>query len=126
MKSTPNDLKKVLTTKALITWKELTPVARMDFVSWIEGAKQPETRKRRIARANDMLISGKRRPCCYAVVPMDLYSALAKNPKAQAHWKLLTPLQKREFTAWIGTDTKNKKERVEKVCSMLARKKNHP
>ena len=31
-----------------------------------------------------MLVSGKRRPCCYAIVPMNLYKALAANPKAKA------------------------------------------
>jgi uncharacterized protein YdeI (YjbR/CyaY-like superfamily) len=44
----PNDLQKVLNgdAKAKATWKSLTFIARRDFISCIEEAKQPETRKR--------------------------------------------------------------------------------
>jgi uncharacterized protein YdeI (YjbR/CyaY-like superfamily) len=43
-------------------WSDLTPIARRDFMSWIDAAKQPETRRRRIERACAMLAAGKRRP----------------------------------------------------------------
>jgi uncharacterized protein YdeI (YjbR/CyaY-like superfamily) len=43
-------------------WRDLTPIARRDFISWIDSAKQPETRTRRIGKACAMLAAGKRRP----------------------------------------------------------------
>src|SRR5207247_5345989 len=54
-------------------WRDLTPIARRDFISWIDSAKQPETRRRRIERACSMLAAGKRRPCCYSIVSLDLH-----------------------------------------------------
>lgn len=96
---TPPGLRKVLAaaSKTKAQWDDLTPIARRDFIGWIESAKQPETRKRRIDRVPDMLAKGKRRPCCYAVVPMNLYKALADSPKAKAKWKTLTPNERRDF-----------------------------
>src|SRR6266403_4321517 len=89
----PTDLRKALaaTPMAKAEWSNLTPIARRDFISWIDSAKQPETRRRRIDRACDMLAAGKRRPCCFAIVPMNLYKALASIPKAKAQWHGLTP-----------------------------------
>ncbi len=126
----PLDLRKALAANPTLEakWNNLTPISRRDFVSWIEGAKQPETRARRIAITCDKLASGKRRPCCYAVVPMNLYSALNKTPKAKAIWKDLTPIERRDFVEWIH-EIKNKEElrlRIEKVCLMLASKKRSP
>ncbi len=50
--------------EAQALWKELTPLGRRDWVRWIEGAKTPETRARRITRTIEQLAEGKRRPCC--------------------------------------------------------------
>ena len=60
----PTDLRKALavTPMAKAQWRDLTPIARRDFISWIESAKQPQTRRRRIERAASMLAAGKRRP----------------------------------------------------------------
>ena len=46
----PADLRKVLAAapKAKAQWNDLTPLARQDFIMWIDSAKQPATRKRRI------------------------------------------------------------------------------
>jgi len=46
----PADLRKVLAASARTKaqWDGLTPIGRRDFVSWIESAKQPQTRKRRV------------------------------------------------------------------------------
>jgi hypothetical protein len=49
---------------AKMLWKDLTPVGRRDWIRWIESAKRPETRARRITRAIEQLSSGKRHPCC--------------------------------------------------------------
>jgi len=45
-------------------WKDLTHLARLDWIRWIDGAKTPETRARRITRTVEQLAEGKRRPCC--------------------------------------------------------------
>lgn len=46
-------------------WADITPAARRDFIHWITSPKKPETRAKRIATACDMLVKGKRRPCCF-------------------------------------------------------------
>ncbi len=51
---------------ALALWTDITPLARRDWIFWLIGAKQKETRKRRVEKACDMLSSGKRRVCCFA------------------------------------------------------------
>lgn len=123
----PADLKKALlgNTKAKVLWDGLTPIARRDFISWILSAKQKETRTRRVERACDMLLLGKRRPCCYALVPMNLYKALGAVPKAQTTWKTLTPDERRDFIDWVDS-AKEGEERIGKVCSLLAKGKRRP
>lgn len=123
----PADLKKVLAVAPGVAalWKNLTPIARRDFISWIESAKQPETRKRRIERIPNMLIRGKRRPCCYAIVPMNVYKALGASPKAKAKWRDLTPNERRDFVNWIdgAKQPEVRKQRIKKVCEILAKGK---
>lgn len=126
----PTDLRKALAAvpKVEALWKDLTPIARRDFISWIGSAKQPETRRRRIERTPDMLASGKRRPCCYAIVPMNVYKALGAAPKAKAKWGDLTPNERRDFVSWIdgAKDPEMHKHRIEKSCVMLTKGKRHP
>src|SRR5271154_7100105 len=57
----PMDLRKALTAAPLAQagWEEITPMARRDWIFSISAAKQPETRRRRIEKACDMLASGK-------------------------------------------------------------------
>ncbi len=120
----PTDLQTVLASKTVATlWDALTPIARRDFITWVTSAKQSETRKKRITRTRQMLMEGKRRPCCYAVVPMHLYKALGKLPKAKAAWKLLSPDKRRDYVAFVeaAKDTKIRRERIEKLCVVLVR-----
>jgi uncharacterized protein YdeI (YjbR/CyaY-like superfamily) len=67
----PADLKKALTSdaKALETWRDITPLARNEWICWIESAKKPETRTRRIEWGRSSLNEGKRRPCCWPGCP---------------------------------------------------------
>ena len=60
----PTDLRKALaaTPRAKAQWSDLTPIARMDFISWMDSAKEPERHRRRIEKACSMLAAGKRRP----------------------------------------------------------------
>lgn len=68
---TPADLRKALgsqeTTRT--AWKELTPLARNEWICWVISAKQGTTRSRRIRRAIAELQAGKRRPCCWPGCP---------------------------------------------------------
>lgn len=63
----PVDLRHALaaTPDALAQWKSLTPIARRDWILWVTSAKKEETRDRRVANTCDMLVSGKRRVCCF-------------------------------------------------------------
>src|SRR6266513_5321210 len=126
----PTDLRKALTAtpKAKGQWKDLTPIARRDFISWIDSAKQPETRRRRIEKACSMLLAGKRRPCCYSIVSFNLYTALAATPMAKAQWSDLTPIERRYFISWMDSakQPEVRRRRIEKACSMLAAGKRRP
>jgi uncharacterized protein YdeI (YjbR/CyaY-like superfamily) len=126
----PTDLRKMLATDSSVQalWKGLTPLARRDFILWIEQAKQPETRKRRVESMGSRLVSGKRRPCCFAIVPMNLYKALGAMPKAKAQWGDLSSIERREFVRWIDVakQPEERRRRVEQVCVMLASGKRQP
>ena len=63
----PGDLCEALLANAvaLAAWRDITPLARNEFICWIEDAKQPATRQRRIRRAQEELEEGMRRPCCW-------------------------------------------------------------
>src|SRR5437762_12301645 len=84
----PTDLRKALAAapKAKAQWSDLTPNARRDFISWIDSAKQPETRRRRIERAGSMLAAGKRRPCCYSIVFLNHHKHHAATQIAKVKW----------------------------------------
>lgn len=63
----PSDLKKALLAdrKALTAWNDITPLARNEWICWVEDPKLPETRQRHVERAHSELAAGKRRPCCW-------------------------------------------------------------
>ena len=63
----PADLRQALASapKARAVWKDITPVARRDWIQWIVSAKRRETRARRVDNACSMLAGGKRRICCF-------------------------------------------------------------
>ena len=52
--------------QAFAIWQGLTPLARNEFICWVEDAKQAKTRQHRIVRACEELLEGKRHPCCWA------------------------------------------------------------
>ena len=64
----PKDVRQLLSTSqlALATWGDITPLARNEWLCWVESAKLIETRQRRVLRLERDLASGKRRPCCWA------------------------------------------------------------
>ncbi|HCC05054.1 TPA: hypothetical protein DEP58_01975 [Patescibacteria group bacterium] len=63
----PDDLRKVLTADkvALEAWEDITPLARNEWICWIESVKKLETRKLHVERTRTDLKKGKRRPCCW-------------------------------------------------------------
>lgn len=63
----PADLRTALLAKdtALAAWRDITPLARNEFICWVEDAKQDKTRERRIRRTTEELEEGQRRPCCW-------------------------------------------------------------
>ena len=63
----PTDLKKklLINTKSLATWEDITPLARNEWICWIESAKKHDTRNNRIEWGISSLADGKRRPCCW-------------------------------------------------------------
>jgi uncharacterized protein YdeI (YjbR/CyaY-like superfamily) len=50
-------------------WKDITPLARNEWICWITSAKKPETRERRMRIMTENLVAGKRRPCCWPGCP---------------------------------------------------------
>ncbi|MET1080473.1 MAG: YdeI/OmpD-associated family protein [Pseudomonas sp.] len=63
----PDELQKALAASAAAkaTWEDTTTIARLDWIHWIESAKQAKTRKQRLESACEMLAAGKRRVCCF-------------------------------------------------------------
>lgn len=64
----PADLAKALSQmlETVELWEKLTPIARNEFICWIEDSKQAKTRVKRIDRTIEELLEGKKRPCCWA------------------------------------------------------------
>ena len=46
-------------------WNEITPMARWEWVRWVNATKNPDTRRRRVEVSISKMESGKRRPCCF-------------------------------------------------------------
>ena len=69
--SVPEELRKILMadSAALAFWEDITPLARNEWICWVEDARKPETRRRRIERVRNDLKEGKRRPCCWPGCP---------------------------------------------------------
>ncbi len=84
----PKDLKEALTSspKAEALWKDITPMARWDWIRWIRAVKTSETRQKHIEVALDKLNKGMRRPCCFN-------RNLCSEPTVSKNWVLLDPTQ---------------------------------
>jgi hypothetical protein len=78
----PDDLRTAIEADAdlVALWQGLTPLGRNEFVCWVEDAKQPATRQRRIVRTGEELREGKRRPCCWA-------GCVHRTDKAPSAWQ---------------------------------------
>ena len=78
----PDDVRTAVADEAdlLAFWQSLSPLGRNEFLCWIEDAKQPATRARRIVRTAEELHEGKRRPCCWA-------GCIHRTDKAPGAWQ---------------------------------------
>ena len=66
--SVPPDLATALTSapqRIQHLWKEITPMARWEWVRWVKATKNANTRQRRVDVSISKMKSGKRRPCCF-------------------------------------------------------------
>ena len=63
----PADLRAALVADptVLALWEDITPLARNEFICWVEDAKREATRERRIRRTRVELEEGMRRPWCW-------------------------------------------------------------
>ena len=46
-------------------WKDITPMARWEWVRWVNATPNPDTRRRRVEVSMSKMNNGKRRPCCF-------------------------------------------------------------
>lgn len=84
----PADVKQALSTspQAQDLWKDITPMARWDWVRWIRAVKTPETRQKHIDVMLDKLNRGMRRPCCFN-------RSACSEPYVSKNWVLIEPTQ---------------------------------
>ncbi len=64
----PEDLKQALVSAPQAIrelWAAITPMARWEWVRWVNETKNQGTRKRRVEVSLSKLSQGKRRPCCF-------------------------------------------------------------
>ena len=50
-------------------WDDLTALARNEWICWMTSPKKQETRDAHLARLQEEVLAGKRRPCCWPGCP---------------------------------------------------------
>ncbi len=65
-------------------WKDITPMARWEWVRWVNATRNLDTRKRRVQVTISKMASGKRRPCCFNL-------AACTDPDLSKNSRLLDP-----------------------------------
>jgi hypothetical protein len=65
-------------------WKDITPMARWEWVRWVNATNNSDTRKRRVEVSISKMKSGKRRPCCFNL-------AACTDPDLSKNGRLLEP-----------------------------------
>mgnify|MGYP001191869644 CR=1 FL=1 len=83
----PHDLETALAAapqKIQEVWKDITPMARWEWVRWVNATNNPETRKRRVEVSISKMNSGKRRPCCFNL-------SACTDPQLSRNGKLFAP-----------------------------------
>ena len=69
--SVPDDLRAVLNASSALQdrWDGLTDLARNEWICWMISPKTAETRGKHLARLQEEVLGGKRRPCCWPGCP---------------------------------------------------------
>lgn len=70
-------------------WTAITPMARWEWVRWVNATKNSDTRKRRVDVSISKMQSGKRRPCCFNL-------AACTDPDLSKNGRLLGPDRHRQ------------------------------
>ena len=65
-------------------WNQITPMARWEWVRWVNATKNPDTRRRRVGVSISKMKSGKRRPCCFNL-------SACTDPDLSKNGRLLKP-----------------------------------
>jgi hypothetical protein len=65
-------------------WNEITPMARWEWVRWVNSTKNPDTRGRRVDVSISKMEGGKRRPCCFNL-------SACTDPDLSKNGRLLDP-----------------------------------
>jgi hypothetical protein len=65
-------------------WRDITPMARWEWVRWVNATGNTDTRRRRVHVSISKMNSGKRRPCCFNL-------AACTDPDLSRNGKLLDP-----------------------------------
>ena len=83
----PQDLETALAAapqKIRDLWTAITPMARWEWVRWVNATSNPDTRKRRVEVSISKMQSGKRRPCCFNL-------AACTDPNLSKNSRLIEP-----------------------------------
>lgn len=65
-------------------WQDITPMARWEWVRWVNATRNPDTRQRRVEVTISKMEHGKRRPCCFNL-------AGCTDPDLSKNGKLVAP-----------------------------------
>jgi uncharacterized protein YdeI (YjbR/CyaY-like superfamily) len=65
-------------------WKDITPMARWEWVRWVNATANPDMRKRGVEVSISKMKSGKRRPCCFNL-------AACTDPNLSRSGRLIEP-----------------------------------
>jgi hypothetical protein len=67
-------------------WRDITPMARWEWVRWVNATNNPDTRRRRVEVTISKMDRGNRRPCCF-----DL--AACTDPQLARNGRLIKRMQ---------------------------------
>jgi hypothetical protein len=84
----PQDLRRALADaprKVQDLWAEITPMARWEWVRWVNATQNADTRRRRVEVTISKMESGKRRPCCFNL-------AACTDPRLSRSGRLIDPV----------------------------------
>ena len=84
----PQDLEAALAAapqKIQDLWEDITPMARWEWVRWVNATGNPDARKRRVEVSVSKMKSGKRRPCCFNL-------AACTDPNLSKSGRLIEPV----------------------------------